>query len=318
MFRASSLAKGAEIVYWGIEPIQTYAIDLTHDTWNMNFYMWFRWKPHPHDAAYIDPVTSMAFDNSSNAVSNFSVTYSYTNAAGQEAPTKLSNGDYYQLAYYQVGFAADYDLARFPFDTQKLQIRFENTTDDFSQLVYLPDPQRSFDQHLVVANWATKSVTYSSYVKHYQTDFGNPDLASQYSNWSLGVYTITVARPTSHFWGKLFLPLLIALIASLSVLLIKPEHEISRIALAGTALLTVILIQQGYANSLPDVVPIVLMDKIYVLGYVVVMSVFIRSIWETRQVFHLKREAATFIIPDRWIALALGMLFLTGCALLVY
>lgn len=310
-FRATRLPKTAEIVYYGIEPETAYDVSPNTDSWSLNFYMWFRWKG-PHD-----PSTTTAFDNVTNASTRYVVKYSYTNAKGVETPIRLTSGYKYQLLYVQAGFSNDFNLSRYPLDTQNLAINFENTTYDFDQLVYLPDPGRSFDKEFDVPDWTTKDISYASYVKHYHTDFGDTDLSHAYKNWSLGTYVITISRPVSHFVGKLLFPLLVVIIAALMTLLLKSEHEISRIALSGTALLALFFLQQGYSADLPPTAPLVLMDKFYILSYALVLFVFIRIVWETTQVFHHKRDAKGLMTADRRIFVGLAILYVIGMALLI-
>ena len=133
----------------------------------------------------------------------------------------------------------------------------------------------------------------------------------------MGTYTISIQRPLSHFLAKLLLPLIIAMAASIMVLLLKSEHEISRLAISGTGLLTLIFLQQGYSADLPPTVPLVMMDKFYALGYLVVLFTFGRIIWETTQVFHHKRAAENFILVDRVLAGVLAVIFLGGIAALI-
>jgi len=292
--------KGAEVVYYGIEPVQVYGISLADDLWKANFWMWYRWKG-PYD-----PVETTSFNNSTNADTNFQVTYSYVDGKGKPTPITLGNGYHYQLLYIQAGFANEFKLQRYPLDHQELAIRFENTTYAFSQLVYEPDPMRSSDQRFAVPSWLTTSLTYQSYMKHYTTDFGNADAAGPFQNWSLGTYSINIQRPVSHFVGKLLLPLLIVLTASVLVLFLKTEHEISRLALTGTGLVTLIFLQTSYSTDLPPSAPLVLLDKVYVVGYLVVLITFIRIVWETLEVSKNKREADHLQLVDRRIAIGIG------------
>jgi len=306
-----SVPAGAEVVYYGIEPVQAYGISLADDLWKANFWMWYRWKGN------FDPVSTTTFDNSTNAETNFQVTYSYVDSKGNPKAVTLKNGYKYQLLYIQAGFANEFRLQRYPLDHQELAIRFENTTYPFSQLAYVPDPQRSLDQRFSVPSWLTTSLEYQSFVKHYTTDFGNADAAGPFQDWSLGTYSINIQRPVSHFIGKLLLPLLIVLTASVLVLFLKTEHEISRLALTGTGLVTLIFLQTSYSTDLPPSAPLVLLDKLYVVGYLVVLTTFIRIVWETLEVSKNKREADRLQAIDHWIALGIGLFVAVGLTIII-
>lgn len=302
---------GAEVVHFGIEPIQAYGVNFDTNTWSCNFYMWWRWTGD------IDPVQTTAFDNASSPASFFSITYSYVDAAGAEAPTTLSNGDHYQLAFIQAQFTDNFRLQQYPLDRHDLEMRFESTTYPSAQLVYVPDEGGRTSQRFLVPDWTTKRIAYGTYVKHYETDFGDPSASGEYKDWSLATYRIEVSRPHSHFVVALLLPLCFVLSVVISVLLLKAEHEASRLAIAATGLLTVIFLQQGYARDLPPTAPVVLMDKIYGLGFAVVFVVIARVIWETFQVFHHKRESHPYVRMDRVLAATLAVVFAVGATLII-
>jgi hypothetical protein len=300
------LPKSTEIVRFGFEPIQVHGVSLADDTWSMNFYMWWRWR------GSIDPVTTTSFDNQNVTTASSKISYSYTTPAGAESPITLPDGEHYQLAYIQSAFADNFPLDRYPLDSQKLNVRFENTTYAANQVVYEPDTANvSTDKSIVIPDWTTNNETYSTYFKTYQTNFGYTAPGASYNTWSLGEYTIAIQRPASHFYLKLLLPLVVVMIAALSCLLIKAEHEISRLGIAATALLTLIFLQDAYSHDLPPNIGVVLLDKIYVVAYAAVVIVFARVIWETHQVFRHKRTDAEFIRADRIFAAGLGLV----CAL---
>jgi hypothetical protein len=118
-----------------------------------------RWKG-PYD-----PVPTTTFDNATGAATNYVITYSYTDAQGNEAPLRLEDGYNYQLAYIQAGFSTNFDLSHYPFDSQKLDIRFENTTYAYNQLVYVPDPSGSSDKGFTVSEWNTSGIATDSFLK---------------------------------------------------------------------------------------------------------------------------------------------------------
>jgi len=306
-----SVPPGAEVVHYGIEPIQAYSVDFDKSVWSLNFYMWWRWRGE------IDPVATTVFDNATWPSSYFSITYSYTDGAGRPASTTLANGDHYQLAFVQAQFTSNFRMQRYPLDHHDLEIRFENTTYPSAQLVYVPDEGGRTGQRLHMPDWKVERVAYGAYVKHYSTDFGDPTATGEYRNWSLGTYQIEVSRPTSHFAIGLLLPLSLVLAVVIAVLLIKAEHESSRLAIAATGLLTVIFLQQGYDRDLPPTAPVVLMDKIYGLAFAIVFIVIARVIWETFQVFHHKRESRAYVRADRTLAIVLLAVFAIGTTLLV-
>jgi hypothetical protein len=306
-----SVPAGATVVHYGIEPVQAYDIDFDASTWSLNFTMWWRWRGD------IDPVTTTVFDNASSPGSFFTMKYSYADADGRSTPTTLVTGERYQAADVQAQFTGNFRLQDYPLDAHDLEIRFQNDRYPLDLLVYLPDHGGRTAQRFLVPDWRTDAIEYGTYVNHTTTDFGDPTATGAYRRWSLGTYQIEVSRPRSHFVIGLLMPLCFVLAVVIAVLLMKAEHEASRLAIAATGLLTVIFLQQGYSNDLPPTAPVALMDKIYGLAFAVVFVVIARVIWETFQVFHHKRESHPYVRFDRSLAIALACVFAIGTALLV-
>ena len=302
---------GAEVVYFGIEPINVYAISLGNDTFQSTFVVWWRWK------GKIDPAPSTELLNSANSSNTYSTLYSYTSPDGRERPIKLKNGDSYQAATISSGFTDPFSLSRYPLDSQTLGMVFENNTYDYNDLVYVPD-LASMEKHseFEVADWKLSGESIGQYLHTYNTDFGAPGVGKSASQYSRITYEIAVERPVAHFLVKLFLPMFVVMIAALCALFVKADHFDVRLAMAGTGLLTLIFLQQGYAGDLPSTSPVVLMDEIYALAYVAVGATFLRVVWTTVGV-HRHRRATEFITLDHRLAVSLLALFLIGSTLLV-
>jgi hypothetical protein len=284
-YKPAPLGPNTEKVLLGIEPTQIYNVAPGQGIWQANFYMWWRWKGN------IDPSTSTYITNNADASASYTITYSFLDKNGQPKPTVLKDGYFYQQAYIRMGLADDFPLSRYPLDRQDLQFRIENTTYDYKQLVYTFDRKNmSNEQTIDVPGWKTNVIKDAEYVHHYQTNFGYLDEGSDFQNYSLLTYNINISRPVSHFIFKMLLPLLVVLIAGLVSLYVRAENFDTRLALAGSGLLTLIFLQLGYSGDLPASVPVVLMDNLYAVGYLVIIITFGRIMWTTHKLHHLPAE----------------------------
>jgi len=300
-----------EIVHLGVEPMQIANVDLGHGTFEMSFYVWWRWK------GPIDPVTSTYFTNATNASTNRVIDYSFLDSHNNQKPILLKDGYWYQQAYMSLGFSDAFPLNRYPLDVQDLQVRVENTTYDYSQLNYIVDHHVSKDKDLVVPGWTTKDIQFKEYLHHYGTDFGYTDRGESFQDYSLLTFNVHIERPMSHFLGKLMLPLMVVLLAAVTSLFLKAGNFDTRLALTGTGLLTLIFLQQGYSAELPSPVPVVLMDKIYALAYAAVLVTFFRVIWTTDRVHRKRDEEELFVQSDRRLAWIIFAGFVGGTTLFV-
>jgi hypothetical protein len=148
----------------------------------------------------------------------------------------------------------------------------------------------------------------STHTNFYQTNFGESPNArvSAYSNFT---FNLTIARPLSYFLLKLMLPLLIVILASLGSLLIHPQYIDVRISLPIGALLSCVFLQQSYSSALPDVGYMVLMDRIYLVSYLLIAAVMLRVIVVGNRTARLAGDLSAIHRADRRRAFSLFTLF---------
>lgn len=264
------LSPQAERVETGIFAVNIYDIDLTTSSFYADFYVWFKWKGN------IDPIAGLEVTNSISDWAMISV-------PAHPEPEQLPDGSFYQISRIEGRFLQSFDLRRYPLDQQNLSIVMENSTYTTNQLVYVADESASgYSQFLTLPGWSIVGSTIDSLVRIYNTNFGDPRLPSQ-SEHSVLCYSLNIARPWSFFVWKLLLPLLIVLASSGAALLLSPQHIESRVALPVTALLTAVFLQETYADALPDLGYLVLMDEIYVMAYILIfvsiLEVIVTAYW---------------------------------------
>lgn len=306
--------KGAEIVYVGIDPIQIFNLSLPDGTFQTSLYIWWRWK------GSFDPTTSTEIWNSTASAANFSELWCYTNASGQETPDALGNGYRYQCARISTAIVEPFDLARYPLDNQELTVRIENNTDYFDQMVYVPD-HANLPRHrnVQVAGWNVGGTSMHAYLHQYGTNFGLTNAGSGASAYSQLSYSVEISPPLSHTITKLFLPLLIILLVTLTILLVKDAQNLTRILSITVVggLLTLVFLQQTYSSNLPPNAPVTLLDEIYGLAYIAIAIVFFRVVYITNQVRHHGRDLDAFVVSNRRIFIFTAAGFVIGAAILV-
>lgn len=112
--------------------------------------------------------------------------------------------------------------------------------------------------------------------------------------------------------------MLVVIIASLGGLLIHPNYIDARISLPIGGLLSCVFLQQSYSSALPDVGYMVLMDKIYLVSYMLIAAIMLRIILVGNRLSRKKGfDADTLFRKDRrysgWFFLA----YLIGIGLLI-
>ncbi len=248
----------------GMYLMNLYNLNMDEHSFYADFYIWFKWK------GAIDP-TNFEFVNSIEKWSTQIV------MAGDSTNLSMRDSTNYRIFRVEGRFFHSFLLGSFPLDEHALDIQIESPEHDAGSLVYLPDTSGAEIRNtLRMVGWNMKDAALESTVHDYGTAFGNPEEnARQYSNLT---YTITLARPLSYFLLKMLLPLLVVMLISIGALIAHPSYLDTRSSLPIGGLLTAVFLQQSYSSALPDTGYMVLMDKIYLLSYVIISLVLLQVI----------------------------------------
>lgn len=258
-------AAQAQQVKTGIYLMNLYNLNMDEHSFYADFYIWFRWS------GPIDP-TNIEFVNAIEKWSMDKATFD-----GDSTPVQLKTGEKYKIFRIEGRFFHSFSLNRFPLDQHTLDIQIENPEHPSDSLLYVPDTLGAqIRKTLNLVGWETKRCELISQVHDYGTSFGNPEEnAQRYSNLS---YHIVLSRPISYFFLKMLLPLLVVMLVSIGALLLHPMHIDTRSSLPIGGLLTAVFLQQSYSSALPDSGYMVLMDKIYLLSYIIISLVLLQVI----------------------------------------
>jgi hypothetical protein len=285
-----------------------YDLNLDEHSFYADFYIWFKWKGD------IDP-TEIEFVN---AVEKWGMTMT----PFEDSTIVLSDGFNYQGFRVEGRFFHPFLLDRFPLDRHSLEIHIENPDFPYNQLQYISDttsPLVFFRKELMLAGWDIMGAETTMHEHAYQTDFGNPDNpASVFADF---VFAFNLRRPVSYFLLKLLLPLTIVIMAGLGSLLFFPSYVDARISLPVGSLLTAVFLQQSYADALPDVGYMVLMDKIYLLAYALIAAIMLELIItgnKLRSVGKKQMDYARLKKRERIMAVFFLVGYGLGVALLVW
>lgn len=249
----------AQIVEVGLWPTVIYNLDYDSDTYYVTAYVWFIWKGE------IDPTQTVEFTNN---VESWGLTKNRT----YPKPIKLPDGRWYQSMRIEGRFFNSFSLKRFPLESHTLALKIEDNTYASDKLVYRFDRRHSgLDSGLDITGWSVASWAGEEGNHHYATNLGDETVGSDSSDYSTINFEIKITRPLHFFIWKMLLPVLIILLACWTALLLHPSELSSRAAMTGTALLTTVFMQQGYTSKLPELNYLVLLDRIYVVVYILIL-----------------------------------------------
>ena len=264
------IPKTAQVVRVGVYPIDVYDIDFESNTCYITAYVWLIWTGD------IDPLAGLELANSVEEWGTMST-------PAYEEPIELPDGSTYQSMRVNGRFYQPYDLRRFPLDKQKISIYIEDSARSYDQVVFVADRENTgIDAGMVIPGWHIHGFTSETLVHDYLTNFGDTSITSSSKYTSL-LYQITIERNANYFLWKLLFPLVIVLLTNWLALLLRPNWIDLRTAMPATALLTTVFLQESYSSGLPDVSYLVLMDKIYVVAYVMIIATLAMIIWSNHK-----------------------------------
>ena len=112
---------------------------------------------------------------------------------------------------------------------------------------------------------------------------------------------------------------MVVILASLGTLFLDPSFTDTRISLPIGGLLTSVFLQQSYSSALPDVGYMVLMDKIYLLRYILISLIILKVILSGNRLIQRKTDPFSQKIKalDQRLALLFTAIYLSGILALV-
>jgi hypothetical protein len=245
-------------------------IDLASENFTVDFYLWMRWK-NPE----IDPwltVESMNSEGTQNTTS--SGTGGLTGEPLYDAPLDMPDGSKYMVLRYQGVFSRKMNLEKYPFDTQVLEMVFEDKDYDTSKLEYVQDttPVAINDGGAMsIPGYLLGQPTMTIVPHKYPTNFGdissNPD-----TRYSRIVIALPVTRDVLPYLVKLVLPIFIVILITSLIYLLPARLEEARAGIGITAMLTIVALQWNTDSSLPSVDYLTMLDVIYIVSMVYILG----------------------------------------------
>lgn len=297
----AALAKDEVTVGVYVNDIQN--LDLKTHSYVMDAYIWFRWK-NPD----IDPSATFEFINSTES-------WGHTKTLDFEKPTKLPNGEYYQVVRVQGRFSRKLPLFDYPFDKQKLGMEFEDTAIEAKDFSYVADSSPvSINPDMQLPGFQIGKPELKISSKSYPTNFGDiRDKAPD--SFSRIVVDIPIERSVLAYSVKLIFPIFCVIFCALLIFLLHPSRVDARVGIGITALLTIVALQMTMNEDLPEIDYLVLMDKVYLAGYLFVIACLTLVIRTARLQDRELCERA--ILIDRRSVLILAPIYILALVLIL-
>ncbi len=169
-----------------------------------------------------------------------------------------------------------WDVSRFPFDKQLLQIVIEDSQYDTSALIYLADKANSkLDNSINSTDWTVEHFSIKECIKIYQTTYGNPALSGR-SSYPAIVVEIAIKRNNCLVsLLKMLTGVYVAFFISCMVFFISSENQDSRFGLCVGGIFAAIGNKYIVESIVPSSSNNTLLDNVHTLTFVFILIIII-------------------------------------------
>ena len=261
--------KRVSLVYAGIDFYRINDIDLKRQRFDAEVFVWFKWR---------DPNIHLDEGRKDRAMFFWNGIYGIEDRTDLMFDKSTSDLDFEYVAFKVKGTYLKYfDLHRYPFDTQSLNIRLSLAGFGTDQVLLVVDEanlshKRTFRIFPREYSLIDKEENPSHYSGTWRLDssLGDPyreRISGREIEFSVYQTTLEIQRDPVPYLLQLFLPLIILTAISLLVFWIPVKQFQVRITLVLTALLSTLVFQVSRADALPNVGYLTLADKYFVASY---------------------------------------------------
>jgi len=217
------------------------------------------------------------------------------------------DGTIVQSINISVPLATHYDLRRFPIDQQALELQVESYLWSRDQLQFIHDETISgFSNGIAIPEWNIEAV--NGHVS--ETAVMRSD--TPFSRYAL---EIEIARKPGFYIWKVFLPLIVIVALSWSVFWMTDERFSGRSRISSTGVLTIVAYQFVFAENLPRVGYLTLLDQVMIGSFGLLAVTVLESLLVDRANRVDPAKAIWIDKTCRWLFPAVYAVMLTAIAL---
>ena len=190
-------------VLFGIYPVYLYDFNMLQGKYSISFYAWWRTTKKDYD-----PSKSVEITNAANYHSKIGML------------NKKIGDQYVTYVHYYADMYKNWDIKKFPFDHQYLDVRLEDFA-DINNVVFLPDlKQSNLHSELILRGWSIVNFYLKDSITRYNTNFG--DISTKEGLYSRLTFVIEIKRQGWRLFFNYFAGFFIAAFLCFMVYLVQP------------------------------------------------------------------------------------------------
>jgi len=208
--RADTAVGAPKEVKVGIYLTNLYDIDLNNNEYKAQFWLWFL-----HDDDSYLPTERAEVVNSKqwHSTNEFS---------------DVKEGKQWDVMSVEAVIDEQWDVTRYPFDTQTLHLHIEDIQETAKGIRFIPDIEgTNIDDGLVPDGWKLRDYAISAEDNRYSTTFGDPSLDAQtHSDFSRITLELTIQREGGRLFATVFIGFFVATILIMMILAVNMSRHL--------------------------------------------------------------------------------------------
>ncbi len=261
-----------EKVLMGIYPVMLNDFDLSHNSFKVSFYAW--WRSQNKEYA---PHKTVEITNALDFQSKFGASGQYKDK-------------YFTYIRYYATILHNWDMRYFPFDHQRLVVALEDYA-DIQKIMFAPDHQQSaLHSELNLKGWRVLGFHLEDSITTYTTNFGDPSTKKgQYSRLS---FVIDIKREGVRLFFNYFIGFLVAFFLCTVIFIVDPREIGARTSLSLGATFTAIGNKYILDQILPFTTSFTLADAIQSATFLMIIAAVTMIVYTNQFIQKRRYEGA--------------------------
>ena len=205
-------------------------------------------------------------------------------------PNILANGIHEQTFRFSGHFWTEaLDFKKFPFQTMKVPIRFEIAQEDFAlngrmptSLVADPNQPDLVGSLIEIPGLEFEGARLDPFLHQFADDSSFSTAKTTKTFSQVRILTVFKTHPITAI-GQWLIPILIVMLTVYVAPTVSGRLSDVRIAIPSAALLTLVVMQQSYETTIPQLSYLTFLDLVYLWCYTVTVALFILFVWSANQ-----------------------------------
>ena len=256
-------------------------IDLVSENFTVDFYLWMRWTNPKIDPSIT--LESMNSEGTQNTTS--SSTGGVVGKPIYDQPLDMPDGTRYQALRFQGVFSRKMNLEKYPFDTQVLEMVFEDKRRDASEQIFVrDDPAVTINDGpaMSIPGYVLGEPKMFVVMHKYPTKFGDIS-ATDNTLYSRVIVALPVTRDVLPYLVKIVLPIFIVILITSLIYMLPARLEDARAGIGITAMLTIVALQWTTDANLPAVEYLTMLDLVYIVSMIYILAAMAYTVLASRR-----------------------------------